>query len=93
MHRVQCYEACWPHMHLLLSQSVLSSFLGTENENNVVTYKETLDHKLSPFLCQIKSAVIVLDNSDFLGEKKLLSSPVRCENVNLFHLIWATSAL
>lgn len=72
MHRVQCYEACCPHMHLLLSQSVLSSFLGTENENNVVTYKETLDHKLSPFLCQIKSAVIVLDNSDFLGEKKIV---------------------
>lgn len=67
-------------MRLLLSQSVLSSFLGTENENNIVTYEETLDHRLSLFLCQIKSAVTVLNNSDFLGEEKSWSSPVRCEN-------------
>lgn len=72
---------------LLLSQSVLSSFSGAENENNIVTYKETLDHKLSPFLCQVKAAAIVLDKSDFLGGgKKLLSSPVRCENANPFCL-------
>lgn len=34
-------------MQVLLSQSVLSSFLGAENEDNIVTYKESTDHKLS----------------------------------------------
>lgn len=67
--RVQWYEACCPHMHLLLSQSVLSSFLGTEYENNIVTCKEAFDRKC-PHLFQMKSAVIVLDNSDFLGRGK-----------------------
>lgn len=36
-------------MHMLLSQSVLASFLGAENENNIVTYKESIDHELSSF--------------------------------------------
>lgn len=79
--RVQWCEGCCPHRHLLLSQSVLSSFLGTENDNNIVTYKEIFDHKLSPFLCQMKSAVIALDKSDFLGGGKnsccLFQSDVR----------------
>lgn len=35
--------------HMLLSQSVLSSFLGAENENNVVVYKESTGHELSSF--------------------------------------------
>lgn len=36
-------------MHMLLRQSVLSSFLGAENENNIVTYTEGIDHELSSF--------------------------------------------
>lgn len=36
-------------MHMLLSQSILASFLGAENENNIVTYKESIDHELSSF--------------------------------------------
>lgn len=36
-------------MHILLSQSVLSSFLGAENENSIVTYNDSTDHELSSF--------------------------------------------
>lgn len=36
-------------VHVLLSQSALSSFLGAENENNIVIFKESIDRILSSF--------------------------------------------
>lgn len=54
-------------MHTLLSQFILSSFLGAENENS---HKESTDHRVVLFVSWMKFIGVVQDNSDFSGEEK-----------------------